>query len=871
MCDLLYISELQRLSNAMIATFGEVHRFGWDDWKAKGDKMVSASGKRTLSRESWEKLKARAPREVREMHPDAVHVDPKRFQFKLKTDAKTGVGQELAGVQTYNPELAGVLAVWDDPADKKTYVVNGHHRLDLAKRALAQKVLVRRLNAKTAEEARAKGALINIAEGKGTAIDAAKFLRDTGTTIADLHKTGVSVSGPVARDAVPLTNLDSGLFHKVTLGVLDVPRAIAVATHLPNHDDQRTLLAHIDREEKKTGKQYTPGAIAEAAKEMAATPKGTIAGTDGGLFGNDPEEGSLFLHRAELKNHIRATLAQQAKDFNLLGSKRRVGNVSAIGNVIDPKANKEAAKQTRGLVDDFDRSVNRSGAVSDAVNKLAARYAAVKSAADKERIKREAVELTRKLISEGMFTTLSEWVDDLVHHFSWQKGKRGGRYWLPEGKQDVPANRIYGAKAVAASKAGQGGKPAAGRVVTPKAQNRVAQAKLAVARDAHQAAAKPGSGATPEQIAWLKARLDTAEAEAKGRTPPPRVPKPPGFLDRAEKFPLIGGLIRRGRDAYEGLEDRYGGGMAKAIGVAALPGIAVPIPIPGVGEAITAAPVLAVAEANHQLRNLLGLNDDPKKKRRGALAHISAAKRKNPGHLVLERNGSELSFPHPLDAKKVAKAGVPTKMTTRDAEGHLRALLAAGHKITVVEHPQERKPVVPAPIKVGPFVRKGDPNPEIHRPRTEVRGKPIVAVTPPASNLAKVAPKPAPLPARDRTKPMAKGDLEAMAKAVDDAVVGPKRSLGWGYDTAKAKATATAAHQEIDDYARRHPDKVRALAKEVTGKDAATNEDAIRVLKAFVAESVSLLDRGGPSHGMSERSERARLGMRVLRMWLNQR
>jgi hypothetical protein len=334
-----------------------------------------------------------------DMDPREIAVDPGRFQFKLRTDKKTGVGSELQSVETYNPELAGVLAVWRDPANGKTHVVNGHHRLDLALRAGAEAVSVRYLKAATAEEARAKGALINIAEGRGTSIDAAKFLRDTGTTIDDLRKVGVSVSGALARDAVILAKLDGHLFQRVTLGVIEVPRALAIAAHLPNHEDQQTLLRHIEQQEKKTRREMPPGTIAEAAKELAATPRATVRGEGGSLFGSDPEEESVFLQRAELKSYVRTMLHQKAKDYRLLSSGRRAGNVADAGNVIDTTKNKLAAEGALSLVEDFDRSVNRAGPMFDTVNKFAAEFANAHSQAERDRIRRAAIEGVRKALS----------------------------------------------------------------------------------------------------------------------------------------------------------------------------------------------------------------------------------------------------------------------------------------------------------------------------------------------------------------------------------------------------------------------------------------------------------------------------------------
>src|SRR6185312_16720395 len=98
----------------------------------------------------------------------------RRFQYKLDTDAE-GVGTLLKEVTKYDPDLGGIISVWRDPQDGRLYVVNGHHRLELAKRTGQPTVAVRHLVAKDAQAARAIGALQNIAEGRGTAIDAAKF------------------------------------------------------------------------------------------------------------------------------------------------------------------------------------------------------------------------------------------------------------------------------------------------------------------------------------------------------------------------------------------------------------------------------------------------------------------------------------------------------------------------------------------------------------------------------------------------------------------------------------------------------------------------------------------------------------------------
>lgn len=108
-------------------------------------------------------------------------------------DPKTGVTKELKGVAAWNPILAGIVTAWHDPQDGQSYVINGHHRAELAHRAIGKPLSelmpgmehdpafddgngnyngamqVMYLDAADAQSARAMGALSNIAEGRGTA------------------------------------------------------------------------------------------------------------------------------------------------------------------------------------------------------------------------------------------------------------------------------------------------------------------------------------------------------------------------------------------------------------------------------------------------------------------------------------------------------------------------------------------------------------------------------------------------------------------------------------------------------------------------------------------------------------------------------
>lgn len=323
-----------------------------------------------------------------------LHVDPQRFQYKMNTNAD-GVTDELKSVKTFNPDLAGVISVWKDPADGKTYVVNGHHRFELAKRSGHPDLPIRYLDASDAPTARAAGALINIAEGRGTAMDAAKFMRDKGVTAEEIQAKGISIRGKVAADATELAKLSPSLFHKVAIGEMDESRAKAIAAHLPDHESQNQLAGYIEQQEEK-GKTVPPSHVAELAREMAATPKAATGEVD--LFG-DNDEKSLFLDRAALKAHIRNELSKEVRDFSAVGNQRRAEAVGRTGNVLNVDANKEEAAKTNDQLDSFDRSVNYKGPLSDILNEQAEQYATAKTTKQREAIRRATLERIRTALA----------------------------------------------------------------------------------------------------------------------------------------------------------------------------------------------------------------------------------------------------------------------------------------------------------------------------------------------------------------------------------------------------------------------------------------------------------------------------------------
>lgn len=323
---------------------------------------------------------------------ESLNRDPSRFQYKVSGIGKDGVTDELKGVGKYNHELGGTLLVWRDPENGKDYVVNGHHRHELAERSKSGTVNARYIDAPNAKVARAKGALANIAEGRGTAVDAAKYIRDTGSTAEDLREAGISLSGKVAADAMTLKDLGDKAFQDLTEGKLDEQKAVAVARHLKDPALQDMLFRKL-RSREEEGKDWSKAEIETAARKMANAGKYTEKGAD--LFGDFEEEHSTFDQEVELESYVGRMLAQRANDFAAVSNAKRADRVSDAGNVLAVEENQKRRQQADQNLETFNLLVNRSGPISKAIQKSAVELASAKTKKEKDRVKERALGLVQ--------------------------------------------------------------------------------------------------------------------------------------------------------------------------------------------------------------------------------------------------------------------------------------------------------------------------------------------------------------------------------------------------------------------------------------------------------------------------------------------
>jgi hypothetical protein len=328
------------------------------------------------------------PSGIAEVDPKKIAVDPQRFQYKiLGAQTKSGSVGSLSGVRKWDPNLAGIIQVWRDPKDGKVYVINGHNRLDLANQLNVPKVTARFLKAQSPEEARSVGAMTNIAEGRGTPIDAAKFFRDSGLGKQDLDRKGIPMREKIATDGLALSKLSEPLFNRVVQGGLPEPRAVTIGSILSDHKQQDELVKLVDQREKR-GKRIDNDTIHELSQMVAEAPRKEES--QGGLFdllGFTPETRSLAIEKAQIQAGIKKQLARERKLFGTVGKSRAASELEKAGNKINVEESAEISETASKALEAFDKEKGLSGRVSSALNRAAERLADGESSA---KIQKEA-------------------------------------------------------------------------------------------------------------------------------------------------------------------------------------------------------------------------------------------------------------------------------------------------------------------------------------------------------------------------------------------------------------------------------------------------------------------------------------------------
>ena len=325
---------------------------------------------------------------------DELNVDVGRFQFKQGVDdAGRQRGRSLSGVKKFDEEADGLVQVWQDPADGKVYVVNGHNRVALAKQLKIPSLRVQYINARDAVVARAKGAMSNIKDDKGTIWDAAKFMRDSGIKDPqDLVDQGVPMSDSIGQKGFALSKLPDNIFIDAQNGRIKPTHAIALGDSGLDETGMQAVYKRL------LARDMTIDTFNEVLDQIRYSVN--VQGDQVDLFGNT-EMLNLMEEKAALASRIRKDLSQTRRAATNATKNKDV--LEGAGSSIDAEGATSLADDTAALLAQFDATKYSPGPISDLLNEGAidinngARLGVVA-----DRIRRGIIEQAEKQVAAPM-------------------------------------------------------------------------------------------------------------------------------------------------------------------------------------------------------------------------------------------------------------------------------------------------------------------------------------------------------------------------------------------------------------------------------------------------------------------------------------
>ncbi len=300
-----------------------------------------------------------APQNFRWFEPRELAIDAARFQFKAGGD-EAGVTERLRGVTTWDASRAGVTIVWEDAAGGR-FIADGHQRHGLARRIgelgsetpkLAGYVF-READGFSAEDVRTIAALKNIAEGSGTALDAAKVLRS-----APGAEHGLPPNSALVRDGEGLAKLSDDAFAMAVNDVVDASYAAIVGRLVGDEKLHAQVLAAMA--------EARPSSRIEAesmVRDLLSAP--VVREVQENLFGAEEGARLLLKERAQVRSAAFRAIKRDRTVFQTLVDEAE--RIAAAGNELSTDTNARRASEDAVLLEHIAKLSDRKGPIADAL------------------------------------------------------------------------------------------------------------------------------------------------------------------------------------------------------------------------------------------------------------------------------------------------------------------------------------------------------------------------------------------------------------------------------------------------------------------------------------------------------------------------
>ena len=269
--------------------------------------------------------------------PEEIEFDPINFQYKTDVDA-SGVSQKLQGITEWDAPSAGTIAVYEFKNGKKA-VVDGHQRLGLAKRLSAQGKKIELLGYTFREadgisppEAMVKGLMMNLRNGTGTSIDAAKILRAGFNSDYKKFANSLAPRSNLVKNTDGLIKLSDEAWGMVTNNkVLE-----NLASRVGKFIDDKSLHANILKVLSKK-KFNSLGEMELVLRQANNLPK-TVTKQDN-LFGTEFFAETLLVERSQLLTWAAKNLKRKSQAFRTIVENDKT--LQKAGNKLNKLGNEE--------------------------------------------------------------------------------------------------------------------------------------------------------------------------------------------------------------------------------------------------------------------------------------------------------------------------------------------------------------------------------------------------------------------------------------------------------------------------------------------------------------------------------------------------
>ena len=299
--------------------------------------------------------------------PDEIEFDPVNFQYKTDVDA-SGVSQKLKNVTEWDEPSAGTIVVYEFKNGKKA-VVDGHQRLGLAKRLSTQGKKIellshtfREADGVLPEEAMIKGLMINLRNGTGTAIDAAKILRAGFNADWKTLSRSLPARSNLVKNTEGLIKLSDEAWGMVTNDKVLENLAARVGKLI----DDKSLHANILKVLSK--KKFSSLAEMELVLRQANNLPKTVTKQDN-LFGTEFFAETLLVERSQLLNWAAKNLKRKSQAFKTIVENDKT--LQKAGNKLNKLGNEEEKLLYEEILSRLEQVSLQHGELSSQLTKAA--------------------------------------------------------------------------------------------------------------------------------------------------------------------------------------------------------------------------------------------------------------------------------------------------------------------------------------------------------------------------------------------------------------------------------------------------------------------------------------------------------------------